>query len=62
VETLEKAGIKVSFYESLGTAHEWLTWRRDFHQFAPLLLRWSVGSFDYSIVVGGVLAFNVENV
>jgi enterochelin esterase family protein len=39
VEALEKAGIKVSFYESLGTAHEWLTWRSDLSQFAPLLFR-----------------------
>ncbi len=25
------------FYESPGTAHEWLTWRRCLHEFAPLL-------------------------
>jgi hypothetical protein len=26
-------------YESPGTAHEWLTWRRCFKEFAPLLFR-----------------------
>jgi enterochelin esterase family protein len=36
---LEKAGIKYVYYESKGTAHEWLTWRRDLFQFAPLLFR-----------------------
>ena len=36
-EMLESAGIKHIFYESPGTAHEWLTWRRCLHEFAPLL-------------------------
>ena len=36
-EALDKAGIKNVFYESPGTAHEWLTWRRCLHEFAPLL-------------------------
>jgi enterochelin esterase-like enzyme len=36
---LEKQGIKYIFYESPGTAHEWLTWRRSLHQFAPLLFK-----------------------
>jgi enterochelin esterase-like enzyme len=36
-EALEKAGIKHIYYESPGTAHEWLTWRRCLHEFAPLL-------------------------
>ena len=36
---LEKAGIKYVYYESPGTAHEWLTWRRDLFQFAPLLFK-----------------------
>jgi enterochelin esterase-like enzyme len=31
------AGIKNIYYESPGTAHEWLTWRRSLHEFAPLL-------------------------
>jgi enterochelin esterase family protein len=30
-------GIHYTLYESPGTAHEWLTWRRDLQQFAPLL-------------------------
>jgi enterochelin esterase-like enzyme len=36
---LDKANIKYVFYQSIGTAHEWLTWRRDLYQFAPLLFR-----------------------
>jgi S-formylglutathione hydrolase FrmB len=38
-EALDAAGIKHVFYESPGTSHEWLTWRRDLHEFAPLLFR-----------------------
>ena len=38
-EALDKAGIKSVYYESPGTAHEWQTWRRSFHGFAPLLFR-----------------------
>jgi enterochelin esterase-like enzyme len=36
-EALTKAGIKHVYYESPDTAHEWLTWRRCLHEFAPLL-------------------------
>lgn len=36
---LDKAGVRYVYYESPGTAHEWLTWRRDLFQFAPLLFR-----------------------
>jgi enterochelin esterase-like enzyme len=36
---LDKAGIKYIYYESPGTSHEWLTWRRDLFQFAPLLFK-----------------------
>ena len=36
-EALDKAGIKNVYYESPGTSHEWLTWRRCLHEFAPLL-------------------------
>jgi enterochelin esterase-like enzyme len=36
-DALEKAGIKHVYYESPGTGHEWLTWRRCLHEFAPLL-------------------------
>ncbi len=38
-EELDRVGIKNVYYESPGTAHEWLTWRRDLYQFAPLLFR-----------------------
>jgi enterochelin esterase-like enzyme len=38
-EALEKEGVKHVYYESPGTAHEWLTWRRDLYQFAPQLFR-----------------------
>jgi enterochelin esterase family protein len=38
-DALEKAGIKTVLYQSPGTAHEWLTWRRDLKEFAPLLFR-----------------------
>jgi hypothetical protein len=27
------------FYESPNTAHEWLSWRRSLHEFAPLLFK-----------------------
>ncbi len=36
-KALGKAGIKHVYYESPGTSHEWLTWRRSLHEFAPLL-------------------------
>jgi enterochelin esterase-like enzyme len=36
---LEKAGIKHVYYESPGTSHEWLTWRRSLSQFASLLFK-----------------------
>jgi enterochelin esterase-like enzyme len=36
-DALQKAGIKVVYYESPGTAHEWLTWRRDLNEFAARL-------------------------
>jgi enterochelin esterase-like enzyme len=38
-DMLEKVGVRYVYYESIGTAHEWLTWRRDLYQFAPLLFR-----------------------
>ena len=38
-EVLDKAGIKTVYYESPGTAHEWLTWRRSLNEFAPLLFK-----------------------
>ena len=38
-KVLESAGIAHIYYESPGTAHEWLTWRRCLHEFASLLFR-----------------------
>jgi enterochelin esterase family protein len=39
VEQLRAANIKVSLYQSPGTAHEWQTWRNCLHHFAPLLFQ-----------------------
>ena len=38
-ESLEMAGIRNVFYSSPGTDHEWQTWRRSLHDFAPRLFR-----------------------
>src|SRR5436309_968215 len=39
VEELKNAGVNAVYYESPLTAHEWLSWRRDLHEFAPLLFQ-----------------------
>jgi len=39
VEALQQAGIKSVFYESPNTGHEWQSWRRGLHEFAPLLFQ-----------------------
>jgi enterochelin esterase-like enzyme len=39
VEELKNAGINAVYYESPLTAHEWLSWRRDLREFAPLLFQ-----------------------
>jgi enterochelin esterase-like enzyme len=36
---LDDAGVDYVYFESPGTAHEWLTWRRDLNDFAPRLFR-----------------------
>lgn len=36
---LTRLGIKNTFFESEGTSHEWLTWRRCLKEFLPLLFR-----------------------
>jgi enterochelin esterase-like enzyme len=36
-DALEKAGVKNTAYVSPDTAHEFQTWRRSLHEFAPLL-------------------------
>ena len=38
-EQLKTAGIDNVYFESPGTAHEWLTWRRCLNDFAPRLFR-----------------------
>jgi enterochelin esterase-like enzyme len=38
-EQLTKAGIRNVYFESPGTAHEWLTWRRCLNDFAPRLFK-----------------------
>jgi enterochelin esterase-like enzyme len=38
-DALTAAGIKNVYFESPGTAHEWLSWRRAFADFAPRLFR-----------------------
>ncbi|MGQ9634381.1 MAG: alpha/beta hydrolase-fold protein [Bryobacteraceae bacterium] len=37
--SLDKGGIKYVYFESPGTAHEWLTWRRSLYDFAQRLFR-----------------------
>ena len=38
-EALTSAGIHNVYFESPGTAHEWLTWRRCINDFAPRLFQ-----------------------
>jgi enterochelin esterase family protein len=38
-EELEKAGVKHTYFEAPGTAHEFQTWRKSLYGFAPLLFR-----------------------
>lgn len=39
VEALRKAGVRLTYFQSQGTAHEWQTWRRDLDDLAPRLFR-----------------------
>jgi enterochelin esterase family protein len=39
VAALKEAGVTSVYYESPNTAHEWQTWRRSLHEFAPLLFK-----------------------
>ena len=39
VEALKEAGINAHYYISPQTAHEWQSWRRSLHEFAPLLFQ-----------------------
>ena len=36
---MDKQGIEYVYYESEGTAHEWLTWRRSLYQYAQLIFQ-----------------------
>ncbi|HTL69620.1 MAG TPA: alpha/beta hydrolase-fold protein [Lacunisphaera sp.] len=38
-DALQAAGINAHYYVSPNTAHEWLSWRRDLREFAPLLFK-----------------------
>jgi enterochelin esterase family protein len=38
-ETWDRARVRHLYYESPGTRHEWLTWRRSLRQFAPQLFQ-----------------------
>jgi enterochelin esterase family protein len=39
-QTLKDAGVKnITYYEAPGTAHEFQTWRKSLHGFAPLLFK-----------------------
>lgn len=38
-EALNSSGIKHTYYESSGTHHEWLTWRRCLNEFLPLIFK-----------------------
>ncbi|HOK47531.1 MAG TPA: alpha/beta hydrolase-fold protein [Bryobacteraceae bacterium] len=38
-EALDKIGVKNVYFESPGTAHEWLTWRRCLNDFVPRLFK-----------------------
>jgi enterochelin esterase-like enzyme len=38
-KALKAAGVRLVYFESEGTAHEWQTWRRDLNDLAPRLFR-----------------------
>ena len=39
VDDLRAMGINAHYYESTGTDHEWLTWRRGLKEFVPYLFK-----------------------
>jgi len=39
VEALKSAGVNAQYYVSPNTGHEWQSWRRSLHEFAPLLFQ-----------------------
>lgn len=38
-DVLVNAGVKHIFFQSAGTGHEWLTWRRSLYRFVPLIFK-----------------------
>ncbi len=38
-DILDEQGVRHIYYESPGTAHEWLTWRRSLNLFTELLFK-----------------------
>jgi enterochelin esterase family protein len=38
-DALTTAGVRNVYFESPDTAHEWLTWRRALHDFAPRVFK-----------------------
>lgn len=38
-DILENIGVKHVFYQSPGTDHEWLTWRRSLYKFVPMIFK-----------------------
>lgn len=44
VEAMNRSGIKATWFESPGTAHEWQTWRKCLYDFAPRLFRGGSGA------------------
>jgi enterochelin esterase family protein len=38
-DALKEAGVNTHYYISPQTAHEWQSWRRSLHEFAPLLFQ-----------------------
>jgi enterochelin esterase-like enzyme len=63
-DALAKAGIKTVFYESPGTDHEWLTWRRSLREFAPLLFQAQApsGNTGQRPGAGGQIKLNPDDV
>jgi enterochelin esterase-like enzyme len=61
-EALDKAGIKHVYYESPGTAHEWQTWRRCLHEFAPLLFVSAPAAARPGRVPWGPIVLNPDDV
>jgi len=38
-DALQAAGVNTRYYVSPETAHEWQSWRRSLHEFAPLVFK-----------------------